>query len=112
MEVYFAVCAGLATVALAVPSAVAVWTLWEVRKAAISFQRLSSRLEESAQTVRNIVGLVDHFTGHVQSGWMRGAEMAYGLVASLVDRLRGEDDGGSQARRPGAERETEGGRHV
>ena len=91
METYFAVCAGISTFCLVVGTAVLVATLLEVQKAAHSVAGLAERVDERFQAVCNAA---DQISSFMQSGWIKGAQSAFGILSSLRSRFsrRGEPE--------------------
>jgi hypothetical protein len=106
METYYAVCAGLATLSLLIGMIFLSMSAYELAKTAKSVRRLADHVDERVEAFRSIGDIIYHFSQSVQSGWMRGAEVAFGLVSALKQTFS-PGDGGTEP-----EMEREGGPHV
>ena len=83
MEAYYAICAGLATLSLVFLSIVNILTLVQVKNTAERVEVLAAHVDERVEQLRGLGEVVHHLTKTVRSGWMRGAELAFGLFSAF-----------------------------
>jgi hypothetical protein len=93
MEAYYAVCAGVATLSLLVGMVYLSVAAFELRKTALSIRRLSDHVDERVEAFKSIGDVVLHFSQSVQSSWLRGAEIAFGVVSALRKSFAPGDGG-------------------
>jgi hypothetical protein len=93
MTTYYAICAGISTMSLLCGMIFLSAAAFEMGKTAKSVRRLSENLDERVEQFRTIGDVVSHFSRNIQSGWMRGAEIAIGLISSMAQTFRPANGG-------------------
>src|SRR5579864_4118801 len=83
MAIYYAICAGVSTLSLLIGMILLSAASLELRRTAASVRTLADHADERIQSFKTVGDIVAHFSTSVQSGWMRGAEIAFGLVSAM-----------------------------
>jgi hypothetical protein len=83
MTTYYAICAGISTLSLLIGMAFLSVAAFEMGKTAKSVRKLSDHVDERVEAFKTLGDVVSHFSRNVQSGWMRGAEIAVGLITAM-----------------------------
>ncbi|MBI4056754.1 MAG: hypothetical protein HY399_04320 [Elusimicrobia bacterium] len=87
METYYAICVGLATLAITAGVVFLVSTLLQLRKTALKVEEMAKHLDEHAERFRNVSTAIQGFSEGVQSGWGKGAQFLVGLATTIKESL-------------------------
>lgn len=97
MAYYYAILAFLATASLVVGTVVLIVTLLELQKTAKKVEALVEHIDDRVEAFRGFADFVRNFSHAAQSGWMRGAEVAFGIISALRERFAQGDAGRTQS---------------
>ncbi len=81
MQIFLAVCAGIATTALVTVAVHMVLTLTQVRKTAKAVELLALNADGKMNALNGMFSAVSSLTAGLQSGWLKAAQFAFGLIS-------------------------------
>lgn len=91
MNIFLAVCAGVATATLVVAAFFLVRTLIQVRRTAAAVERLVTRLDSSADAVQTVALAAAKLAGGLQSKWMQAFQLGWGVFSSMREHFASKD---------------------
>lgn len=83
MEIFYAACAGLITVAVVVAAIYVVLTLMQIRDTARAIEYLAINANDRIESTRALFNAVDAVTGTLRSGWVRIFQLGMSLVSGM-----------------------------
>lgn len=87
MNIFLAVCAGVATATLVVAAFFLVRTMIQVRRTAAAVERLAARLDSSADAMQTVALATARLAGGLQSKWMQAFHLGMGVFSSLKEHF-------------------------
>ena len=83
MQIYYAVLAFLCTASLVAGMGVLAAAMLQIRRTARQVEVLAEHVDERVESLKEAGEIMRHFSSTVRSGWVRGAEIALGVVSAL-----------------------------
>lgn len=83
METYFAVCAGLAVLALWILVIAGVATLLAFYKTAQSVDKLTQKLDERADALKSVTDILETVAEALRSTWFRSASVIFDVLGGI-----------------------------
>jgi|GEM_PF-1138222 len=81
MDIFYAICVGIITAAIATVAVFAVKTLVQVRQTAKAVEYLAINANDRIEATRGIFDAVDHVTGFLRSGWFKAFQIGAHLFS-------------------------------
>jgi len=91
MEIFYAVCAGLVTLAAVWALISLVMTLQQIKATARAVEYLVINANDRVESTRALFNAVDSVTGSLRSGWLKVFQLAAGLITGW--KSGGQSDG-------------------
>ena len=86
MEIFYAVCAGIITVAAVIVTIYLVATLAQVKETARAVEYFVLNANDRVESMRGMFDMINAVSNSVRSGWMRAFQVAFELFSGRKKR--------------------------
>lgn len=88
MPIFIAACLGIITLILMIGLAALIYTLFQIKRAAMAVEALAYEAGDQMRSWREMSERVREFAGAARSGWVRALALGVGVAAALWARRR------------------------